>query len=64
MVFPMFIAELNEESVFKLLPMNTPYSDSLLKFSIIFTLNFRNNILKSLYVLDFSLRKLTRENLE
>ena len=36
MIYPMFIAKLSEERVFKLLPMITPYPDSLLELSILF----------------------------
>ena len=36
MVYHMFIAELSEVGVFKLLPMITPYPNSLLKLSVLF----------------------------
>ena len=64
MSYPMFLVELSEEGVFILLSMITPYPDILLKLSIYSHINFRNNILKALNVSDFSLRKLTYENLE
>ena len=36
MLYPMFIVELSEERVFKLLPMITPYPNSLLELSVLF----------------------------
>ena len=57
MVYLMFIAELSEDKAFKLLPMITPYSNSLLSCLFFSQINFKNNILKALNVLDFSLKK-------
>ena len=37
MVYPLFIVELSEKIIFELLPMITPYPNSLLELSALFT---------------------------